>query len=253
MQNKKSPLSKWNDLTIGITGSSGTLGKSLTKKLREKGAFVVGLTSKDISILEITNDSPNKWVNWKCGEEHMLDKYLSELNILILNHGINCQGSQSNIDINNSLEVNALSTWRLLERFELIAERESSKYKCREVWINTSEAEVQPALSPVYEISKRLIGQLISIKMIGLTQRSKSFIKIRKLVLGPFRSDLNPLGIMNADFVANQIIKLAELNLNLIIVSPNPISYFLVPCSELIRLIYSYLTNKYNNPDKGKE
>ena len=40
----------------------------------------------------------------------------------------------------------------------------------REIWVNTSEAEIQPAFSPAYEISKRLIGQLVSFKYSSLTK-----------------------------------------------------------------------------------
>ena len=49
---------------------------------------------------------------------------------------------------------------------------------------------------------------------------------------------------MNADFVAAQILKLAELKLNLIIVSPNPITYIVIPINELIRIIYLKLTKE---------
>ena len=60
-----------------------------------------------------------------------------------------------------ALEVNALSTWKLLCICEQLARRGLGP---QDVWINTSEAEVQPAVSPGYEISKRLIGQLVSIR-----------------------------------------------------------------------------------------
>tara|TARA_Y100001968_G_scaffold288434_1_gene290687 strand:- start:844 stop:1593 length:750 start_codon:yes stop_codon:yes gene_type:complete len=245
MKNKGMPFYKWNEMTIGITGASGTLGKSLTKKLRYKGAFVVGLTSKDISNKEISETSPNQWVKWECGEEHKLDNYLSKLDIIILNHGVNYQGSQGNNSINKSLEINALSTLRIIERFETIAKEENKEHLYREIWVNTSEAEVQPALSPTYEISKRLLGQLVSIKMRSLFRKTDFKLNIRKLILGPFKSDLNPLGLMDSDFVAEKIINLAELNLNLIIVTPNPITYILIPLTELSRFIYYYLTNKF--------
>ena len=40
----------------------------------------------------------------------------------------------------------------------------AAEEKARELWVNTSEAEIQPAASPAYELSKRLIGQLVSLR-----------------------------------------------------------------------------------------
>ncbi len=70
----------------------------------------------------------------------------------------------------------------------------------KEVWVNTSEAEVNPAFSPLYELSKRAIGHLITLR------RLDSPIVLRKLILGPFRSDLNPYGVMSARWVARQVV-----------------------------------------------
>ncbi|HGY5537409.1 MAG TPA: short-chain dehydrogenase, partial [Prochlorococcus sp.] len=74
-------------------------------------------------------------------------------------------------------------------------------------------------------------------------------LRIRKLVLGPFRSGLNPIGLMSADLVASQVIRQANLGLNLIIVTPNPLTYLLMPLTELGRMIYSQLirTDSQNN------
>ena len=63
--------------------------------------------------------------------------------------------------------------------------------------------------------------------------------KLRKLVLGPFHSDLNPIGVMSADFVAGQILWQAEIGLPLIIVTPNPATLLVMPLVELGRLIYN--------------
>tara|TARA_Y100001968_G_scaffold99380_1_gene89390 strand:+ start:3152 stop:3901 length:750 start_codon:yes stop_codon:yes gene_type:complete len=237
---------RWSNLRVGITGASGTLGQALTKKLKAKGSIVIGLTSKKIDEKENFDNSPNEWINWECGNESSLDKTLDTLNILILNHGINVQGSQSNDDINKSLEINALSTWKLIERFEFIMNSKGNDSINREIWVNTSEAEIQPALSPAYEISKRLIGQLVTFKMKENNRNKKSNIIVRKIVLGPFKSKLNPIGIMNAEMVASQILQLVELRQNLIIVSPNPLTYLLMPLTELIRYVYFYLTEKLN-------
>ena len=111
----------------------------------------------------------------------------------------------------------------------------------KEIWINTSEAEILPALNPSYEISKSLIGQLVSFKKNLLDQNTKKKLKIRKIILGPFKSELNPIGIMNPKFVSNNILNIANLNIFLIIVSPNPLSYILFP----IREFYYYLYCKF--------
>ena len=87
---------------------------------------------------------------------------LEQLDVLVLNHGINPQGDQTPDQLTTSLEVNALSTWRLIRAFEACGPKPNASQP-REIWVNTSEAEIQPAISPGYEISKRLIGQLVSI------------------------------------------------------------------------------------------
>jgi len=211
MGNFKKSFPQWEHLKIGITGANGSLGRALTKTLRNKGAFVIGLTSQNIDNSNNSNQTPNQWIKWKCGEEEKLDKTLKVLDIIILNHGINHQGFLSNNEINESLEINSLSTWRLINRFEMISKLQEQKSSPREIWVNTSEAEIQPALSPIYEISKRLIGQLVTLKWSRDNKNKTSNLKIRKIVLGPFRSELNPIGIMNAELVANQIIKQVEM------------------------------------------
>ena len=66
-------------------------------------------------------------------------------------------------------------------------------------------------------------------------------------MLGPFRSELNPIGLMTADFVAAQVLRQAQLGLHLVIVSPNPLTYVLMPLSELGRRLYSRALNR---PDR---
>lgn len=244
MKQPEQNKTRWSNCRIGITGANGSLGRALTKKLREKGALIVGFTHRPIPTENPSNEGPHEWIQWECGEEAALDKTLSKIDILILNHGVNPQGSSSKKDLNNALEVNALSIWRLMERFEKLFLNKKQIETKKELWVNTSEAEIQPALSPAYEISKRLIGQLVSLRRINLNKKQKQSFAIRKLVLGPFRSELNPLGIMNANWVASQIIKQAELNLNLIIVTPNPITFVAMPLTELFRTIYARLLTR---------
>lgn len=234
---------RWKGYRIGITGANGTLGRALTKKLRDKGAYVIGLTHRKIPPQQTSKKGPQEWINWKCGEENLLDKILTTLDILVLNHGINPKGEQSPLALNEALEINALSSMRLMNQFEALSIKGNTTSKSCEIWVNTSEAEIQPALSPGYEISKKLIGQLVSLRWSNVNKEQKK-IKIRKLVLGPFFSELNPIGIMSADFVASQILNQVEFGFNLIIVSPNPLTYFLIPLNEICRSIYSILTSK---------
>lgn len=235
--------SRWNQRRIGITGATGSLGRALTKTLRRKGCIVIGLTHGSIPKKPSSAEDPHEWVRWQCGEEKKLDDTLKDLDILILNHGINPHGSQTPEALTSTLEVNALSSWRLIQRFEsLIASAEVNPP--RELWINTSEAEIQPALSPAYELSKRLIGQLVSLRWYNRSQDQKRDLRIRKLVLGPFRSELNPIGLMAADVVAKNVILQAEMGFNLIIVTPNPLTYIFMPITELVRFIYSNLVRQ---------
>jgi len=150
-----------NEKTVGITGASGALGKELTKLFRKKGYKVIGFThSKTDS--EVNLESPNEWIKWECGKESKLKKHFNKIDILILNHGI-YNLSRENANYENSIEINALSKFKFLNIFEDIALTNASDIK-KEIWINTSEAEILPALNPSYEISKTLIGQLISFK-----------------------------------------------------------------------------------------
>ncbi len=221
--------------TIGITGASGSLGKELTKIFREKGYKVIGFTHSKNNF-EINNDSPNEWIEWQCGKEFLINKHLKKIDILILNHGI-YDISKENSNYENSIEINALSKLKLLNLFEEIAFKNNSSI-AKEIWINTSEAEILPALNPSYEISKSLIGQLVSFKKNLLDNHQKKKLKIKKIILGPFKSELNPIGIMSAEFVSKNIYNFANLNFFLIIISPNPLSYILFPIKELYIFLY---------------
>ncbi len=221
--------------TIGITGASGALGKELTKIFRKRGYKVIGFSHSNNNFV-INNDSPNKWIEWQCGKEFLLKEHLKKIDILILNHGI-YDLSKENSNYENSIEINALSKFKLLTLFEEIAFKNNSPI-AKEVWINTSEAEILPALNPSYEISKSLIGQLVSFKKNLLDNHEKKKLKIRKIILGPFKSELNPIGIMSAEFVSNNIYNFANLNIFLIIISPNPLTYILFPIKELYIFLY---------------
>ena len=230
--------------TVGITGASGALGKELTRLFRKKGYKVIGFSHSKIDH-EKDDESPNEWIKWECGKESTLKEHLKKIDILILNHGI-YNLSRENANFENSIEINALSKFKFLNLFEETAiNNKSSTYK--EIWINTSEAEILPALNPSYEISKSLIGQLVSFKKNLLGKDTKKKLKIRKIILGPFKSKLNPIGIMSPEFVSKKIYDSAKFKNYLIIISPNPLSYVLFPLKEFLNFLYCQLIYKYNS------
>jgi len=233
-----------NEKTVGITGASGALGKELTKLFRHKGYKVIGFTHSKTDF-KINLESPNEWIKWECGKESTLKKHLEKIDILILNHGI-YNLSRENFNYENSIEINALSKFKFLNLFEDIALSSESSIK-KEIWINTSEAEILPALNPSYEISKSLIGKLVSFKKNLQSKDTKKRLIIKKIILGPFKSELNPIGIMSPKFVSKKIYDLANANNYLIIVTPNPLTYFLFPLKEFINYLYCQIIYQYKS------
>jgi NAD(P)-dependent dehydrogenase (short-subunit alcohol dehydrogenase family) len=226
--------------TVAITGASGSLGRALLRRWHQRGAQLIALSHGDQPIVLADAGGlaiPLRQQRWQAGAEEKLREILGEVDVLVLNHGINVQAARDREAVACSLEVNALSTWRLLELFAQVAaeRRRAEPQRPRaEVWVNTSEAEIQAALSPLYELSKRLIGQLLSLRALDLA----ADLRIRRLVLGPFRSDLNPIGLMDADWVAGEILRQAGWNCGLIIVTINPLTYVLMPLATLLRWGY---------------
>ena len=229
---------------VAITGASGSLGMELLRSFHGCGASLVALTTRaePLELRTIDGDPiALEQVTWSCGLESELSELFSRIDILVINHGINVHGDRSAAALERSLEVNALSSLRLLELFAaaqpgcLLAPPAAGQPLRREVWINTSEAEILPAVSPLYEISKRLEGQLLSLRALDLAGPE---LRIRRLVLGPFRSNLNPIGVMGAAFVAQAVLRLAAWNWGLIIVTPNPLTYGLFPLVVLARWAY---------------
>lgn len=213
---------------IAVTGASGTMGGALLRVLAQHQTKLIALTTSSGA-----NFAPTVICKqWQPGHELDLEDTLAEVDILIINHGLNVHGECSPEAIQKSLEVNALSALRLMEVFLDTVKRNSSNRSNREVWINTSEAEVGPAFSPLYEISKRLIGQTITLR------RLTAPCVIRKIILGPFKSNLNPIGVMSADWVAGVVIALARGGVNNIIVTINPFTYLLFPIKEFSQALY---------------
>lgn len=231
---------------VAITGASGALGQALLRGWHRRGARLIALSCgpRQLQLRDAAGDPiPLRDETWCAGQEEGLRDLLAEVDVLVLNHGVNVHGERSAAATELSLQVNALSSWRLLELFAaVVAERPADAARPRaEVWINTSEAEIQPALSPLYEISKRLLGQLLSLRALDLAGPR---LRLRRLVLGPFRSPLNPVGVMSAGFVAGQVLLQAQLGCNLIIVTPNPLTYVLMPLTTLGRWLYYRLFSR---------
>ena len=225
-----------NKKIIGITGANGALGKSLTKIYKDNGYKVIGFThTKDKTLLN--QDGPNEWIYWECGKEYLLENSLKKVDILILNHGI-YQQDIKNSDFEKALNINAFSHFKLINLFKKISLQNEDDILPKEIWINTSEAEILPALSPSYEISKTLIGSLVTYQNILLSENERKKLFIRKIIIGPFKSKLNPIGLMNPNFVALMIYYISKTKLNLIIVTPNPISYLIFPLKELYYYLY---------------
>jgi len=222
-----------NKKTIGITGAGGSLGKALTKKFSSYGYKVIGFTHNK-NPQEIVDEGPNEWVYWECGKEFLLENSLSKIDILILNHGI----YDTKEDLEKSIEINAISNIKILELFERISLAQSIASTSKEIWINTSEAEILPALNPCYEISKSLIGQVITFKKNFNNQNQSNNLIIKKIILGPFKSNLNPIGIMSPELVASLIFYVSRISNYLIIVTPNPLTYILFPLRELYFFVY---------------
>ena len=212
---------------VAVTGASGALGRALITELIEQGAKVTAITTNSTAEFapEVTV------LAWQLGSESELLDRLQSVDILVVNHGINVYGDRSVTATHESFEVNTFSAFRLAEVF-LSTVTKSSDRATKELWINTSEAEVNPAFSPLYELSKRALGDLVTLR------RLDAPCIIRKLVLGPFKSQLNPYGVMSAGWVAKSIIFLAKRDFRNIIITINPLTYLLFPIKESCQSLY---------------
>ncbi|XGB41102.1 MAG: bifunctional sterol desaturase/short chain dehydrogenase [Nodosilinea sp. LVE1205-7] len=213
--------------TIAVTGASGSLGRALIQELLQQRAKPIALTTSP----EAEFPQGVATYYWQPGLEAELEDLLQRVDILVLNHGVNVHDKRTPAAIETSLQVNTLSGWRLMEMF-FATVRTSPQRAMKEVWVNTSEAEVNPAFSPLYEISKRLMGDLVTLRRLDAT------CVVRKLVLGPFRSGLNPIGVMSAETVAWAVVALAKRNIRNIVVTINPLTYIFFPLKELSHWLY---------------
>jgi sterol desaturase/sphingolipid hydroxylase (fatty acid hydroxylase superfamily) len=214
--------------TVAITGASGALGRALTLELLQQEAKVLALTTSPDTI-EVQPGL--KIMTWELGQETALQKIFEQVDILIINHGINVYGDRTSVAMQKSYEVNTFSALRLIDTFNATVTGDQAK-AIKEIWVNTSEAEVSPALSPLYEISKRALGDIVTMK------RLDKVCVIRKLILGPFKSKLNPYGVLEASQVAQAIVFLAKRDFRNIIVAINPLTYVLFPGKEVSHFLY---------------
>ncbi len=212
---------------VGITGASGALGQALVEELTQQGAKIIAFTTNSTAIFP----PETKIISWQLGAESELRSHLQEVDILIINHGVNVYRERTPSAILQSYEVNTFSVLRLAELF-MDTVCGATDRATKELWINTSEAEVNPAFSPLYELSKRTIGDAITLL------RLDAPCIIRKLVLGPFKSKLNPVGIMSPRWVAWAIVALAKRDFRDAIVTVNPFTYLLFPIKEFFHSLY---------------
>ncbi len=227
--------------TIALTGAGGALGQALTKELLKHHAKVVALSTNPD---QIAAQVGLKVISWELGQEAALQGIFEQVDILIINHGVNVYGDRTSTAIQNSYEVNTFSALRLIDTFLATVTGWEAK-ATKEIWVNTSEAEVSPALSPLYEMSKRALGDLVTLK------RLDQICVIRKLILGPFKSQLNPIGVMTAEQVAHGIVFLAQRDFRDIIVTINPLTYILFPAKEVINWLYYRIFSKSASQSEG--
>ncbi|MDB9347330.1 bifunctional sterol desaturase/short chain dehydrogenase [Nodularia spumigena CS-588/02] len=220
--------------TVALTGASGSLGQALAAELLKHNAKVVALTTNPEKLAPQTNF---KVLSWELGNEAQLKDSLEKIDILIINHGVNVYNSRTPQAIASSYEVNTFSVLRLMDIFLTTVTGPQAK-ATKEIWVNTSEAEVSPALSPLYELSKRTLGNIVTLK------RLDGNCVIRKLILGPFKSQLNPYGVMSAQQVARGILFLARRDYRNIIVTINPLTYVFFPIKEASTWLYYRIFSK---------
>ena len=235
---------------IAVTGASGTLGRALLAELHRAGAKPIALTSSNRELsVEVDGEAiALRTLTWSVGQEQALAARLcqAKVDILVLNHGINGHGDRTPEAIARSYEINTFSSLRLLDLF-LGQVTTNADIATKEVWVNTSEAEILPAVSPLYELSKRALGDLVTLR------RLDARCTVRKLILGPFKSNLNPIGVMSGEGVARRIVKAAKRDSRNIIVTINPLTYVLFPLKEMTQSLYFRWFSKPAEPQSELE
>jgi len=85
-------------LTVAITGASGALGQALLRQWHRRGAQLIALSSGDSPL--VLHDAsgapiPLRQVRWRLGAEAELAELLAEIDLLVLNHGVNVHRQRS--------------------------------------------------------------------------------------------------------------------------------------------------------------
>jgi NAD(P)-dependent dehydrogenase (short-subunit alcohol dehydrogenase family) len=120
------PAPSTDSLTVAVTGASGALGQALLRRWHGRGAQLIALCHGRAPLQLAGPDGQPislRQVHWQVGEEAALEPLLEQVDVLVINHGINVHGDCSAEATGRSLEVNALSAWRLLELFAGVAQR----------------------------------------------------------------------------------------------------------------------------------
>ena len=98
--------------------------------LAQRGARLIALTTCE-EPLDLSNalghPIPLRQVCWQAGREAELEAVLEEVDVLVINHGVNLRAQRSAAAAEISLEVNAFSGWRLMELFAaVVRERQAT-------------------------------------------------------------------------------------------------------------------------------
>jgi NAD(P)-dependent dehydrogenase (short-subunit alcohol dehydrogenase family) len=115
---------------VAVTGAGGSFGRALLRRWHDRGAQLIALTSSEAPLDLVDGEGhpiPLRQVRWRVGEEQELAGLLAEVDVLVLNHGVNVHTARDRTAVERSLEVNALSSWRLLELFAtVVADRRNT-------------------------------------------------------------------------------------------------------------------------------
>ena len=91
------------------------MGRALVAELCKREAQLIALTSSpDVSF---GADQKVEVVTWQIGNERELRDRLKNVDILILNHGVNVLGARNSESIYQSYEVNTFSVFRWIDVF----------------------------------------------------------------------------------------------------------------------------------------
>ena len=191
--------------TVAITGASGALGQALLRPgtaaaptgrpdPRHHAADAPGRGRRGDSLAPAHLAGGRRRRHW--------NRCWRSVDVLVLNHGVNLYGARDSAAVAASLEVNALSSWRLLELFA----RWSSGGRVngrRDIAPRCGSTPRKRRSSRPSALSTRSASACWgSCSACGPWIWRQPGLRLRRLVLGPFRSALNPIGLMSSGFVA---------------------------------------------------